>query len=416
MYQFLHGLIVYGLEPITQQVQQSGMSQSILIIYQDIDSGAKVVTEKIIIHLKKIHPLIKLIVYKQNPFTFSGPLSAIKNFLWSFFDCLKTIILHRQTFSVIYTPYYLAAFAGIVIKSQNQSVVVHFHGDHAITKIDPQTGYFRHLKFGYIWLFGKIITYLQTTALAAANAVIFVTQEARHEIAHKYHLSALTKHSFIIPNGVSLALYHPKTDPTEKAIGKKILAKNQISPHTTVLLYSGRIDQKKGVNLIFEAMRKLKKNYPHKKYVLFILYPNYKDKDSALYFQYLQKLQKDYDLHVTFVPQVKSLRPYYQIADICLLPSEQEMMPLVMLESLACGTPFLGTKVGNIPKILEKITPHLILKQQTAEAVVKNITWWQSLSLREKHHIRSQCHQISQTYSWETTTQKVMAVLRQQLR
>lgn len=391
------------------------MPQSILIIYQDIDSGAKVVTEKIINNLKQTRPAPHLIVYKQNPLRFTGFLSALKNFFWSLFDCLRVINQHKQTLSALYTPYYLAALAGNLVKNNRQAVIVHFHGDHAITKIDAQSGFFRHLKFGYIWLFGQMIAHLQRAALDGADAVIFVTPEAEREITQKYHLRSLHQRSSIIPNGVDTDFYHPLSTRDEKNISQKILIKNKIAKRTTILLYSGRIDQKKGIDLIFQALHTLKEIHPEKNYFLFVMYPAYKDKDSANYFNDLKNLQKKYSLHITFISQSNSLRSYYQLADLCLLPSAQEMMPLVMLESLACGTPFLGTKVGNMARVLKQVSPQLVLKQPSATAIVKSIEWWHSLNSAKKHLLNERCYQLSKNYTWETTTAKVTSVIQQEL-
>ncbi len=41
-------------------------------------------------------------------------------------------------------------------------------------------------------------------------------------------------------------------------------------------------------------------------------------------------------------------------ADLFVLPSLMEGLPTVMLEALACGTPFLGTRVGGIPEVVRE--------------------------------------------------------------
>ncbi len=53
-----------------------------------------------------------------------------------------------------------------------------------------------------------------------------------------------------------------------------------------------------------------------------------------------------------YVPD-RDLPSYYQAADFFVLPTrELEGFGLVILESLACGTPVLGTPVGAIPEII----------------------------------------------------------------
>ncbi len=57
---------------------------------------------------------------------------------------------------------------------------------------------------------------------------------------------------------------------------------------------------------------------------------------------------------ITFVGEVDNLelRHYYSAADVSCLPSRNEGWPNVVLESLACGTPVVATRVGAVPDIL----------------------------------------------------------------
>ena len=48
----------------------------------------------------------------------------------------------------------------------------------------------------------------------------------------------------------------------------------------------------------------------------------------------------------------EQLRDYYNAADVSCLPSRNEGWPNVVLESLACGTPVVATRVGAVPEIL----------------------------------------------------------------
>jgi peptidoglycan/xylan/chitin deacetylase (PgdA/CDA1 family)/glycosyltransferase involved in cell wall biosynthesis len=47
----------------------------------------------------------------------------------------------------------------------------------------------------------------------------------------------------------------------------------------------------------------------------------------------------------------KHLPDWYRAADITVLPSRSEGVPNVLLESIACGTPFVASRVGGIPEI-----------------------------------------------------------------
>jgi glycosyltransferase involved in cell wall biosynthesis len=76
---------------------------------------------------------------------------------------------------------------------------------------------------------------------------------------------------------------------------------------------------------------------------------------------------------IGFVPD-NSLPAYYQAADLTLLPTQElEGFGLITLESLACGTPIVGTPVGAIPEVLSRVDPSLIAFGHDARALAEQI-------------------------------------------
>lgn len=54
--------------------------------------------------------------------------------------------------------------------------------------------------------------------------------------------------------------------------------------------------------------------------------------------------------YVPFIEDPETLARYYQAADLFLFATRADNYPLVILETLACGTPAISTKVGGIPE------------------------------------------------------------------
>ena len=68
---------------------------------------------------------------------------------------------------------------------------------------------------------------------------------------------------------------------------------------------------------------------------------------------------------------------YYQASDFFILPTRAlEGFGLVSLESLACGTPVMGTPVGATPEILEPLGKNFLFKDETWEAISLGIMDW----------------------------------------
>lgn len=54
-----------------------------------------------------------------------------------------------------------------------------------------------------------------------------------------------------------------------------------------------------------------------------------------------------------YIDEQKKLALYYAAADILLFPSIAENCPLVVLESMSCGTPVVAYSVGGVPELIE---------------------------------------------------------------
>jgi glycosyltransferase involved in cell wall biosynthesis len=58
----------------------------------------------------------------------------------------------------------------------------------------------------------------------------------------------------------------------------------------------------------------------------------------------------------------------YSAADLFLFPTRADNMPLVLLESLACGTPVVSIRVGGVPDIVRHgITGYLAAADDAAD-------------------------------------------------
>ena len=108
---------------------------------------------------------------------------------------------------------------------------------------------------------------------------------------------------------------------------------------------------------------------------------------------------------VGFIPD-EELPRYYQAADLFILPSVQlEGFGLVTVESLACGTPVLGSRVGATPEILGPLDPGLILWDHAPDLFADDLDRFldkMERSPEEIETLRARCATHARRhYSWE---------------
>jgi D-inositol-3-phosphate glycosyltransferase len=148
----------------------------------------------------------------------------------------------------------------------------------------------------------------------------------------------------VVPCGVNLDLFQPM----DKAAARQRLGFDE---NESLVLYVGRFDPIKGIDRLLEAMAHLR----HRKRLRLVIVGG--DGPGTTEYQNLRQLCAKFGIQksVHFVGRVEQnqLPPYYSAADALVVPSYYESFGLVGLESLACGTPVVASRVGAMEDIIE---------------------------------------------------------------
>jgi glycosyltransferase involved in cell wall biosynthesis len=146
----------------------------------------------------------------------------------------------------------------------------------------------------------------------------------------------------IMPNWISSERFSPELEKIG-AIKKEL----GILPGEKILLFVHRLSKRKGAHLLPEIFQKIK--YQSKKLLVVGDGPERKRMEENIKNIGLQEKIK----LLGWMPN-KDLANYYCLADVLLMPSEEEGFPRVIMEAMACGLPFAAFDVGGIKEIIPK--------------------------------------------------------------
>jgi D-inositol-3-phosphate glycosyltransferase len=182
------------------------------------------------------------------------------------------------------------------------------------------------------------------------HRILAATERERKQLMHYYDVP--WEIIGVVPCGVNLDLFRPM----DKAKARERLG---FGHDGSILLYVGRFAPLKGIEKLLEAMTFLRH---HQRLQLVIIGGDgYHSPES----QNLRRLSRKLGIQdvVAFGGRIEqeNLPTYYNAADVLVVPSYYESFGLVALESLACGTPVVATKVGAMESILrENETGHVV--------------------------------------------------------
>ncbi len=205
-------------------------------------------------------------------------------------------------------------------------------------------------------LFIKLWEQIRKKALMKANSIIAI-DEACFELASKYNNE---KNIHLIRNFVDTKVYY--RDDTQSEILAEIKNKK-------IVLFVGRIEEVKGLELFVDVVVELNKHQNDWIGVI-VGKGTYEDKLK----DYIQKQQiNDTIIFPGPVYNQNELRRIYNQAEILLLTSYHEGIPMTILESLACGTPVLSSDVGGISKLATSDVMCFTIKERDASLFAHNI-------------------------------------------
>ncbi|MDX2254082.1 MAG: glycosyltransferase family 4 protein [Pseudanabaenaceae cyanobacterium bins.39] len=275
----------------------------------------------------------------------------------------------------------------ILDKLQKMPLVVHFHGPWALESQAEGAG---KLSVWGKWLVEKIV-------YSRAKGFI-VLSEAFRQILHRTYGVPLEK-IFIVGGGINVNAYHSGLSMTE---ARKHLGWAQ---DRRIILCVRRLVQRMGLENLIAAIAKVRQVYPD---VLLLIAGKGAIANNLR--SQIQEMQLENHVQLLGFVADQDLPIAYRAAEFSMMPTVSlEGFGLVAIESLAAGTPVLGTPIGGIPEILRPLSEDLVLEGNTVEQLAQGMV--EALG-GQRHLPRSEDCQIyvKEHYDWQAIANQMRSV------
>ncbi len=358
---------------------------NILVVQEGVGGGGRIAVERLFKAYKKAFPSSVCSYRVIEPFQETNKRFTFIFRLWHYFHSFRREIkgmVAVSKYDFFLTSDYLLALAFYSLNIKKIKLVFLFHGLRSIV--------FR--KFKDINYRQIIIKLLERLSWVLSDAVIVPSDQAKQFIG-------LGK-AFVVQNIV------PDVFFTKPHLNRK-------SKEFTVL-YSGRIVKNKGLENLVKAMIQIKVGIS--KIKLIIAYPR-GGVDKRI-FTKLLTIIKNYQAgkYIEFVSSLseKNLIKYYSNSNVLVLPSELEFAPLSVVESLAAGTPVIGTNVGNIGSLLKKLDSGLILKNNSSAEIANKVIVFNKYKISKIEKLRKKSIEIAESFKAASAVKRFESVLVKQ--
>lgn len=308
---------------------------------------------------------------------------------WSIHQKIKT--LPQQEYHIIASHFALYTLP-ILHCTRARPLVVHFHGPWALE------GNIEGNRTLSTWCKKQIEQFCYNRA-----SHFIVLSQAFQDVLHREYQIPLDR-IHIVPGGVDPKQFHS----SQSASGaRQALGWPTDRP---ILLCVRRLAKRMGLENLIAAMDIVRRQHPD---LLLLIAGKGQLKDTLE--RQISHLSLEHQVRLLGYLPDEQLPLAYRAANLSVVPTiALEGFGLIIIESLAAGTPVLGTPIGGIPEILRPLSDNLIFDSPRVNDLAAHINNVLSgdISLPSKAACQSY---VEEHYAWSVVAQQIKTVYEKAL-
>lgn len=251
---------------------------------------------------------------------------------------------------------------------------------------------------------GLVRRLLQIACMMSFRRASRIVALSRSDIPLLVAMGAKKERIVVIPNGAGEEYFRKEVDFEAVDAARK---RYGISGQTC--LTPAGVKPTKGLDVLLRSIPMLKKAGVQMKFIV-----TGDEQKYAGHFEYLQRLSHDLGVSdaVVFTGQIpdRELIALYAVADILVLPSLRETLPLAVIEAMAAGKAIVATDVGGVRDLIGDDQNGIVLPPSDEKALagaIKALATNNSLRLEMGSNARKRAEAL---FRWSAVARKTAEV------
>ena len=391
-------VLSYHTSPLAQPGTGDGGGMNVYV--RELSSALARLGHEVDVYTRRddahLHDIVQVEPGFRVRYVTAGPSVALEraemvHYVDEFTDSVRASFRCTGNPDVLHANYWLSGLAGHRLKHELQiPLVMTFH---TLERVKADT----------FVLESEERAQQEAAIFACADAVLASCEVEAEQFTHFYNATASRVH--IVPLGVQHAFFSP---------GYRVQARRAlgIDPEAALLLFAGRLQALKGVELALETLIEMRRR-GHRAQLAIVGGPSGDDGRATVRALHERVREAGVIAQVSFVaPQAHQLlSSWMRAADVTLVPSRAESFGLVALESSACGTPVVASAVGGLTTLVEPGVNGFVMRardpREWADAVERTLDPDLATALSTGAVL------LARRYTWRSAAESLAALAEQ---